>query len=532
MPHKSNFEGESHSKLRAMVESSDPAFVMDVGARLTNAHQVMNDIGNDLMDRMNALDWTGAAADSFKDWGRQVSKATLELSEYSGTAGTYMTSAGETLSTAKKAMPEVPENDIKTVAKHRSQPSARVGGGLLGGLVGGPLGAVAGSVVGDKAMNAVDPNWVTDAEAHAAQTRIDSAHQQAIAQMEKVGQSYEESSSRMRAATVPVFPPTPETLMPPRPVNVDGGSQIPSGRTSGTSSSSKGSSTGGTVQGTRSVTHQDTLVQGSTVKGTVKSPVKSPTTGGTGKPPANTGIDSVTLSPPPTSPTNNSPALPVSNGPTGSGNTFVPPGGGFPGGKLPAGGGGLGLGGGKVRPGYNGGVVGEGEGGLVGGSSRRPGYGGTTIGAEEGAHASGAGRTSGVGGTGSRGAGSRGTGGGAFGDMEEGHGGAGGAHGGASGGARGGARGGSGRRLATEEGGMVGGRRGRGAAGEFTPGGSGLRARGGGAGNGPEGQGGMPGHGAGGRKSKDRRGQRPDYLVEDEETWMSGSTDSNPTVIE
>lgn len=79
---------------------------------------------------------------------------------------------------------------------------------------------------------------------------------------------------------------------------------------------------------------------------------------------------------------------------------------------------------------------------------------------------------------------------------------------------------------------MVGGRRGRGAAGEFTPGGSGLRARGGGAGNGPEGQGGMPGHGAGGRKSKDRRGQRPDYLVEDEETWMSGSTDSNPTVIE
>ncbi|WP_377269727.1 WXG100 family type VII secretion target [Peterkaempfera sp. SMS 1(5)a] len=530
MPHKSNFEGESHGKLRAMVESSDPSFVMDVGTRLTNAHQVMQDIGNDLMDRMNALDWTGAAADSFKDWGRQVSKATLELSDYSGTAGTYMTSAGETLSTAKKAMPDVPESDMKTVAKHRSQPSARVGGGLLGGLLGGPLGAVAGSAVGDKAMKAVDPNWVTDSEAHAAQTRIDSAHQQAIAQMEKVGQSYEESSSRMKAATLPVFPPTPETLMPPRPTGRDESVAIPVGRSGGTGSSSTGGSTGGTVKGAKGVTHQDVLVQEGQPKGTVKSPVKSPTVGGTGKPPANTGIDGVTLAPAPTSPTNNSPALPVSNGPGGGGSSYAPPAGGFQGGKLPAGGGsGLGgLGGGKPRPGYKGGVVGEGETGLVGGSSRRPGYGGTTVGAEEGAHAGGTGRTPG----GSR-AGSRGAGSGAFGELEEGHGGAaGGAHGGAGGGARGGARGGSGRRLTTEEGGMVGGRRGRGASGEFTPGGSGLRARGGGAANELEGQGGMPGGSAGNRKSKEKRGQRPDYLVEDEESWMSGAADSNPTVIE
>lgn len=532
MPHKSNFEGESHAKLRAMVESSDPAFVMDVGNRLTRAHQVMNDLGNELLDRMNALDWQGAAADAFKDWGTQVGKATLELSSYSGTAGSYMTSAGETLSTAKKAMPEIPEQDIATVAKHRSQPSAKVGGGIIGGLLGGPIGALAGSAVGDKAMNAVDPNWVSDGEAAAAQTRIDAAHQQAIAQMEKVGQSYEESTSRMQAASIPVFPPTPEALMPPRPTN-ESLNPVSTGRTGTGSSSSGRTSTSGTVKGVTGISSGSVTGGTGRTSGGVKSPVTPPTTGGT-VPSSSTGIDSATLAPPPPTTPGTGPVMPGPGGTPPGGSTFVPPpAGGFPGGTLPGkgsgpdgvfGGGKSGFGGGKSRPGYSGGVIGEGESGLGGGSTRRPGYGGTTIGAEEGAHEGTTGRALGRGGAAGRGATS-----GAIGDPEEGHGAAGGAHGGAGG--RGGSRGGSGRRLATEEGGMVGGRRGRGAAGEFTPGGSGLRSRGGAAGEGPEGQG-MPGGSAGGRKSKDKRGQRPDYLVEDEETWMSGSADPNPTVIE
>ncbi|MFJ6212627.1 WXG100 family type VII secretion target [Streptomyces sp. NPDC092296] len=562
---KSDFEAQSHARLKAMVETSDPSFVMNVGTRLTNAHQVMEELGNDLMNRMAGLEWTGAAADSFKEWGRQVSKATLELSEYSRVAGDFMTNAGETLSNVKAAMPEVPEDDIAKVARHKAQPSPTVGGSIVGGLLGGAPGALVGGAVADRAMKAVDSDWVTADEAKAAQTRVDSAHQQAIAQMEKLGQSYEMSTDIMSSATVPKFPPTPESLMPPRPLDYGQSVDVPVGGTSSTRPSGRSTGGGGKVTGTTGGTGgSGTTKSGTTVvTGTVKSPVKSPTTGGSTVH-VSTGIDSVTTAPPPPSTSTLPPGAGTGTGGTGGGHIVAPPAGGFPteggltGGTRPGGGTGLGgrgggkpglvdgepgpgggrtgLGGKSSRPGYTGGAFGEKEPGVAGGSTgRRGGYGGTTVGAEEGGQAGAGSRTgSGTG----RGGAATGRGatssGGAFGEPGEGHGGAG-AHGSAGGAAgRGAGRGaGSGRRLATEEGGLVGGRRGPGAGGEFTPGGSGLRARGGGAGAGsgadPHG---MAGGSAGERKSRERRGRRPDYLLEDEETWGSAAGDSNPAVIE
>lgn len=71
------------------------------------------------------------------------------------------------------------------------------------------------------------------------------------------------------------------------------------------------------------------------------------------------------------------------------------------------------------------------------------------------------------------------------------------------------------------------------AGGAFTEGGSGLgrnRSTGTGTGTGRTG-GPMPGAGASGQRKKDRRGSRPDYLVEDEDTWAEGNP-VNPPVIE
>ncbi|AUG77469.1 hypothetical protein CFP65_2647 [Kitasatospora sp. MMS16-BH015] len=74
----------------------------------------------------------------------------------------------------------------------------------------------------------------------------------------------------------------------------------------------------------------------------------------------------------------------------------------------------------------------------------------------------------------------------------------------------------------------------------FTEGGSGLgksragQAGQGGAGQrGKDGQHGMPGGSQAGKKDKDKKkdGKRPDYLVEDEETWMTGQR-ANPNVVD
>lgn len=98
---------------------------------------------------------------------------------------------------------------------------------------------------------------------------------------------------------------------------------------------------------------------------------------------------------------------------------------------------------------------------------------------------------------------------------------------------------GAGRARATEPGGIVGGRPGGGSA-AFTPGGTGL-VRGAGTGenrNNASGRPGMmggfmPATGAGGAAPEGRSGgRRPDYLVEDEETWNQDNKRVVPPVIE
>ncbi|WJY41009.1 hypothetical protein QT196_29115 [Streptomyces sp. P9-2B-2] len=191
-------------------------------------------------------------------------------------------------------------------------------------------------------------------------------------------------------------------------------------------------------------------------------------------------------------------------------------------------GGGLGAGGGA------------GAGGIGGGAGGGVGTGGLGTGAGVGG-----GSGSGIGGgampgmVGGAGAGARGGGAGTGAGARGGRAGMPGMAGGAGGGAKGagakgaGAKGGG---LARQKGGLVGGK--GGAVGAGGQGGSGLhRSRGGtqqGAAGGRRPMGMAGGHGAHGAKGKDKGGedgQRPDYLVEDEETWTP-ERNVAPKVIE
>ncbi|MFI6771048.1 WXG100 family type VII secretion target [Streptomyces sp. NPDC050355] len=182
--------------------------------------------------------------------------------------------------------------------------------------------------------------------------------------------------------------------------------------------------------------------------------------------------------------------------------------------------GGIGGGGGGVGGGVGTGGLGAGAGGPHGGSGSgigtpgMPGMGGGVGGARGGGAGAGAGaRGSRTGMPGMAGA--------------------------AGAGAKGGAKGagaGKGGALARQKGGIIGGKAGK--AGGGTQGGSGLhRSRGGtqqGGAGGRRPAGMMGGAGAHGAKGKDKaneNGQRPDYLVEDEETWTP-ERNVAPKVIE
>ncbi|MFI9081803.1 hypothetical protein ACIGW8_36020 [Streptomyces sioyaensis] len=183
-----------------------------------------------------------------------------------------------------------------------------------------------------------------------------------------------------------------------------------------------------------------------------------------------------------------------------------------------------------------GGVGGGGVGGGVGTGGLGAGSGSVGAGSGPGVGGSGApGMVGGIGAGGAR-AGGAGTGTGARGGRAgmPGMGGAAGAGKGA--GAKGAGAGGKGSALARQKGGVVGGKGGKlGAGGQ---GGSGLhRSRGGtqqGASGGRRPAGMAGAHGAHGAKGKDKggeNGQRPDYLVEEEETWTP-ERNVAPKVIE
>ncbi|WP_280726816.1 hypothetical protein [Kitasatospora sp. MAA4] len=535
----------SHEQLLAMVQNAQPTVMTGRGAALTEASGTLKSLSDELHTHVGNLDWTGDAGDAFKGWANQVSASTLLLSEYAATAGSNISAAGNTLAGVKGSggIPPLPTTDIQTVNKRNSQPN---------------------NFMPDSTQLS-NPHWVTSLQASAAQTRIDNAHQEAIHQMTILGQSYDQSTTLINAATPPLFPPTPVSVMGPPPQSVASDENVSFGGTGSGGSSSRTGSGGSSSKVTPGAPGKTGVPPGTPPPNRVNpvtpepvpvrpvGPHPSPgpvepnpvvptpvTPTAPGSAPPSTGIDSG-----PSAPT-----LPPQTGSTGGVPTTGAPGGGGiggPGGY--AGGGYVGAGGGLAGGGFAGGgtVGGKGAYGSVNytgsGASGRP-IGGTLAG-DDGI-SGGLGRPSATSGRSQLGANAFGAdeaaGGGAGAGGASGGMGAGGMGGHAGGGAggfggRGASSGGRGRGLTSTAGGEVGGSRSPEAGGEFTPGGTGLRARAGAeAEGGAEGaagqQGFMPGgsHGTS-KKSKDRR-NRAAYLVEDEETWTGGTPESNPNVIE
>ncbi|MFF2547079.1 WXG100 family type VII secretion target [Kitasatospora sp. NPDC058063] len=546
-----DFDGIDHAVLKGMVDGAKPAEVLKRAAQLQDAGRVLSELSKALQAHLGQVSWEGPAAENFKTWVGNLYKSAAIISQHSTTAGSAMTQAGEALSTARAAVPVLPQTEIDAVARHNSQ-TVYIPPAAAQNIVGQSV---------DSYMASVDRNWVTADAAKQAKAKIEKERQEAILQLEKLAQAYSAATTTLNGIDDNVsLPGTPgdgrdrdsKTTFP-----VGGGSggghggsvrnpRSGSGSAGGGSTPSDGGYGGGTVQ-------PRDPGSGGPGPGTPGSTLPPPHGGGqvppapqdpgTSIPPSypsdpvnRPGTDLNSVPTLPTIPTQTGPYGPGGGQPPTDGPTTLPgypngtggpnngpgvPGGGGPitgfpagagGGTVPTKGGGSGYvpgkGGGQIQPRTTpfGGGPGQGRSGTPGLPS------GTVFGAREAGP--GGGRVGGPGGAGGM------------------HPGMGGAHGGAVG-SGGGSRG---RGLSSTTGGTVGGRKGPSAGGEFTPGGTGLRNRAAGAAEGgaQSRQNGMmaPGSsGHGSRNERDRR-KRADYLHEDEETWTSGTPHSNPDVIE
>ncbi|MER8028053.1 hypothetical protein ABTZ78_03610 [Streptomyces bauhiniae] len=504
---RTDFESMTHEQLAAMLESADMASASLLSMKLYKAATTISEIGDGLMKHVKELEWQGKAGDSFRDWGGHTASATLRLGDYARAASEWMGTVSQAIADAKLSMPDVSETTQAKAAladAHKTIDLTKQPG-----------------VRNDPDARKEAATAHTDATT--AQARIDATREAAIAQMRKLAGAYEHSAMQVNSLTPPTFAPAAGRGAPgawwvgDEDTNLARGNQYATHGSSGQASPTApagGSRSGGHSAVVHHVPAASALEDRARSSGHVSAPHQ----------PVSLNIDSVdtlprTSTPPLTTPPSG-PALPLREAsPTGL-LPGLPPtftgGGRLPGAELPSRSPGMGRL--PQVPGLAKPIEGmprmPRETGIVGGrpvsATGRPANGiprGTVIGGENGQGRAPLGR--------------------AF------------SSGSVEGARSAGAMGGSGRRLASETGGVLGGRSGqpgRSGGRPFTSGGSGLvrpSAKGADKAQGSQvGRTGAATRSADSRKSQEQRDKRPDYLVEDEETWTRDGRRALPPVVD
>ncbi|MGA5133233.1 hypothetical protein ACPCTO_25850 [Streptomyces olivoreticuli] len=235
-----DFTSVPHEQLQAMVEPADAQKVTDLAHRLTAASTAIKELGDDLKKHMDRVHWQGEGGEAFRGWGSRMSNATLRLGHYAENAGTWMNHAAVTLGQVKRDMPKYSAASKATVDSYLNAqpPNMRV---IQEPLV--DLPAV-GSAPSQR-------------QAYEAQKRLHDDHMHAAELLKKLSESYNASGVQLMRAERPQFPPAPDRFVPPLPdlggterLSLPGGADAP-GSTGPSESSTTGlaAATGGTTTG-------------------------------------------------------------------------------------------------------------------------------------------------------------------------------------------------------------------------------------------------------------------------------------------
>lgn len=227
-----DFTGYSHQELEAMVEHADPARVSTVAEKLKGAAKDIKDVGEDLKKYIAHVPWEGEGGDAFRNWGADMANATLKLGDCSEAAGKWMHEAASMLDHAQRAMPKYSTSAKSTLDAYLSHHPQ-------------PLGAVPTPLQGDGDAGMHGGTGPTQAQAFAAQKQLQDDHMQAAQQIGNLAQAYGHSEHQISATERPRFPAIPGGFMPKQqshqelrqiPLSDDPASQMGSGGTAATGS--------------------------------------------------------------------------------------------------------------------------------------------------------------------------------------------------------------------------------------------------------------------------------------------------------
>lgn len=293
MQGRTNFENHDLNEMVDLVGQANPEDLESSGKALWDARDAIKEAAKELDGHIGNVRWVGEAGEAFRKWGRALVTSTHGLSAFAGGAGDQITAAAVGLANVRTAMPERDTRPTSKALRPEQLPTS---------------------------MQVEGNSEYTEA------VRVEKNRQEAINQMNRLSSYYAVSEELLAGLEPPKFTAMPDVGVPKPQKDYRVGT--PGVRQPGPVQGDSGSFTGD---------HTGTGMEGTTrphaTDGTVDSPVGIARQGVYTDVPIATNIDSVGTPTLPTAPTPTLPTTPPpgdGGGPTGpfgpGSGTPLPPG--------------------------------------------------------------------------------------------------------------------------------------------------------------------------------------------------------------
>ncbi|MEU0441402.1 translation initiation factor IF-2 [Streptomyces sp. NPDC006186] len=183
------FEGMSHEQMLAWLDQANSGEVQSAADKLVNAAKEIRKIADELKIRPQWVEWKGEGADFFRVWAGDLANSAYRLADFSDGSAKWLGEASKAISTAKASIPR------------------------------DKAGATANLEAARKYHNDPDSQEIASksrAELAALEANKEKVRMEAVAEMRKLAQAYDQSSTQMDKLERPKFPPPPQTFVPPR----------------------------------------------------------------------------------------------------------------------------------------------------------------------------------------------------------------------------------------------------------------------------------------------------------------------------
>ncbi len=174
-----DFEGHQLNEMIDLVEHANPEHLTSAGDALFAAHEAINEAAGALDKDIARVAWEGQAGDAFRDWGKNLANHARNLGDLASTAGVQISAAGTGLASVRQAMPP---------RDHRAEPV--------------------------KATDLPAAKRVAGNAEYEAAVRVEKDRQEAINQMNRLSSFYTVSEQTLAAQQPPVFQPMPAVGVP------------------------------------------------------------------------------------------------------------------------------------------------------------------------------------------------------------------------------------------------------------------------------------------------------------------------------